>query len=252
VAPFAEREPEEGMEGSDHRERENRRMEKDLTWQDVPQLSDSYQGAHKAYGLCSALLIAWEFIGIEFDASPIESLRLTLKSPQAVPYVLIVLVAYFAFRLTIEWFQTDRRRRSMTPSRIDFGVAHLIGTLSLALYGYQALSQVQLANLLSPEAVSGFIMGSIAGFAIIQTPALIIIWLMMRSREDFYIFFLFSVPVFGVGIFLMSRVRSAGLLEGALVGFIPAAILTILLFLWMIRKEQQQLKMANQAPAADS
>src|SRR6476620_11936009 len=133
-------------------------MAQKLTWEDVPQLSESYQGAHKAYGLSSALLIAWEFIGIEFDARPIESLRLTLKSPQAVPYILVVLVAYFAFRFTIEWFQADPRRRSMIPSRIDFGAAHLIGALSLVLYGYQAYSQVQIANVLSAEIVGGFLM----------------------------------------------------------------------------------------------
>ena len=123
----------------------------------IPTLDEAYSHARKAYGLVSALLIAWELIGAEFEPSPIENVKLTLKSPQAAPYVLIVLTIYFGFRLTIEWYQNDSRRRKLPASRIDFAVAHLIAITALALYLFQTLSNVQIANTAIPYAMVNFI-----------------------------------------------------------------------------------------------
>jgi hypothetical protein len=113
---------------------------------EIPALGEGYSHARKAYGLTSALLMAWELIGIELQASPMENLKLTLKSPQAAPYVLIVLIIYFGFRVTIEWHQNDIRRRSLRASRIDFAAAHTIAAAALLLYGFQTLSKIQIAN----------------------------------------------------------------------------------------------------------
>ena len=129
---------------------------------EIAALGEAYNHARKAYGLTSALLIAWELIGVELEASPIESVKLTLKSPQAAPYVLIVLIIYFGFRMTIEWYQNDIRRRRLPASRIDFAVAHAIAIVSLALYGYQTLSKVQLANIIAPSHFIFFLTGGIA------------------------------------------------------------------------------------------
>src|SRR5437588_5845111 len=115
----------------------------------IPPLDEAYGHARKAYGLVSALLIAWELIGVELDASPVENVKVTLKSPQAAPYVLIVLILYFGFRTTIEWYQNDSRRRRLLASRIDFTVSHLIAITALALYGFQTLSKIQIANTIS-------------------------------------------------------------------------------------------------------
>jgi hypothetical protein len=130
---------------------------------EIPALGEVYNHARKAYGLVSALLIAWELIGVELDASPIESVKLKLKSPQAAPYVLVALIVYFGFRLTIEWYQSDIRRRQLRASRIDLIVAHAIATASLLLYAYQAASQVQFANNVTPGGLFIFLIGFLLG-----------------------------------------------------------------------------------------
>jgi cation transporter-like permease len=130
---------------------------------DIPALGNAYNHARKAYGLTSALLMAWELIGVELEATPVESLKLTLKSPQAAPYVLIVLVIYFGFRMTIEWYQTDARRRQLRASKVDLAVAHCIAGASLALYAYQTLSQVQLANAIPQNLFVAFVTGFAVG-----------------------------------------------------------------------------------------
>jgi hypothetical protein len=56
-----------------------------------PPFGDPYYRARKAYGLCSGLLIGWALIGVEFNSTPIENIHVVLKSPDAVPYVLVVL-----------------------------------------------------------------------------------------------------------------------------------------------------------------
>jgi len=137
---------------------------------DVPALTEAYQDARKAYGLAGALLIALELIGIDFGATPIESINVTLKSPQAVPYILVVLVLYFALRLTIEWKQSHPGRRAMVSSRVDFALAHFIGISSLILYGIQALLRIQIADKVPPPKflalMFGFMGGQMSMFAI--------------------------------------------------------------------------------------
>jgi cation transport ATPase len=130
---------------------------------DVPEFGKAYEYARQAYGLSSGLLIAWELIGIKFSDTPLENLHVTLQSPQAIPYVLIALVAYFAFRITVEWYQTDQRRRQLLASKFDFWVAHAIAVTSLLLYGIQALLQFQLANKIKPPTLAAFFLGWLLG-----------------------------------------------------------------------------------------
>jgi hypothetical protein len=128
-----------------------------------PPFGNAYAKARKAYGLSSAILLAWELVGIEVDPRPIETLKIALKSPQAVPYVLIALVVYFAFHFTVEWYQSAESRRKLRVSRVDFLAAHLIGTGALALYGVQVLLRIQVADVLPAREIFLFITG--VGFA---------------------------------------------------------------------------------------
>jgi len=51
-------------------------------------MTDSYHKARKSYGLFSALLIAWELIGIELTKeTPIENFNLIIKAPKAIPFI---------------------------------------------------------------------------------------------------------------------------------------------------------------------
>ena len=69
-----------------------------------PPLSEQYLKSRKQLALYSGLLFAWEFIGIKLPG-PNEvlfpNLNISLKSPQAVPWVLIALIFYFGFRTVI-------------------------------------------------------------------------------------------------------------------------------------------------------
>jgi hypothetical protein len=130
---------------------------------DIPALGNAYNHARRAYGLTSALLMAWELIGVELEASPVESLKITLKSPQAAPYVLIVLIVYFGFRTIIEWYQNDARRRDLIASKMDFAVAHGIAAASLSLYVYQTLSHIQVADIIPKHIILLWLIGMALG-----------------------------------------------------------------------------------------
>jgi hypothetical protein len=112
----------------------------------TPELSDAFRAARKHYVLVSALLTAWELIGFDITETPLEGIGLKLKSPQAVPYVLVVLVLYFSFRTMIEWYQCDSRRRSLLASKVDLYSAHFIAILSFILYITQSYLGFQLAD----------------------------------------------------------------------------------------------------------
>lgn len=137
--------------------------------EDIPQLTEAYEKARKQYGLFAALLMAWEIVGIELTALPISSVDITLRSPQAVPFVLMALVGYFAFRVTIEWHQSNAARRSAMPSKLDFWTAHGIAILAAGIFGFQSLSGLQLAN--ESDAiwlVPGFMLGISVGGILIR------------------------------------------------------------------------------------
>jgi hypothetical protein len=118
-----------------------------------PPFGGSYAKARKAYGLSSACLLAWELIGIEIDAKPVEQFQVSLRSPQAAPYVLIALVAYFAFHFTVEWYQADTSQRRLPASIADFVAAHVIGSAAITLYGVQTLLRIQVADKISRLAI---------------------------------------------------------------------------------------------------
>ena len=107
------------------------------------EFSSAFERARRSYGLMSALLIGWELVGAEFGAQPLSSVNVTLKTPQAAPYVLVALVVYSGIRFTIEWFQADPARRRLRASRIDVGLAHAIGIAALALLVGQAVTHTQ-------------------------------------------------------------------------------------------------------------
>jgi hypothetical protein len=87
----------------------------------VPPVTDSYQKAYKSYLLFSALLASWQIIGITIETK--DRWGITLKSPSAVPLVLVCLVLYFGYKVTIEWMQVEDGRRHNIAAATDFRVA---------------------------------------------------------------------------------------------------------------------------------
>jgi hypothetical protein len=127
---------------------DSKRDQKTATWK-AEAFSATFDKARKSYGFATALLLAWALIGIDLQPDVLSNYKLTLKSPQAAPWVLVAAVLYFGFRLTIEWFQTNPARRKMLASRTDFYTAHLLGVLAVSVFLGQKLLQGQLANLFS-------------------------------------------------------------------------------------------------------
>ena len=168
----------------------------------IPDFGHPYDKARRGYGLASALLLAWELIGIEVSAQPFDSLHLTFKSPAAAPYVLIVLVIYFGFRLTVEWYQAETARRQRLASRADCFVAHAIAGLAVGVYVIQAMLNVQLANEVRAGALAYFVLGILVHMlgSVVLTTLGTAISAQARVRESLFtasvlmfVFFLFLV-----------------------------------------------------------
>ena len=83
--------------------------------------------------------------------TPLENVRIILKNPEAVPYILVALVVYFGFRHSVEWWQTAPERQRLLSSRFDRWVSHLIGLASLAVFSVQTSQKFQLVDKIGPQ-----------------------------------------------------------------------------------------------------
>jgi len=114
-------------------------------------LSAEYHKAHKQLMLWGSILLIWELVGVDLQKAKdaggnVGAIVQSLKSPQAVPFVLISLISYFLFKSTIEWRQCSQARRAVGYARADY-----FGGIALAVIGYgvyiiQSAIRVQLAD----------------------------------------------------------------------------------------------------------
>ena len=124
---------------------------------DPKALSLEYHKAHKQVMLWSTVLFVWEFVGIDLekakDAEGYAGAAIrSLKSPQAVPWVLLLVVLYFLFKCSVEWAQCHVDRRRIVVARIDYISALVVSAAAIALYVGQSMSSVQVADLVSSQA----------------------------------------------------------------------------------------------------
>ncbi|HEY6230331.1 MAG TPA: hypothetical protein VIW64_03615 [Pyrinomonadaceae bacterium] len=150
-------------------------------------LSPEYHKAHKQLMLWAAILFVWEFVGIDLDkAKDAEgyagALIKSIRSPQAVPWVLLVLVVYFLFKCSTEWAQCHLQRRKMRFARVDFISAWLVSLIAIALYVGQAISRVQFADSLHGWApwialIIGTLVGAFFGGSVFAA------WLLYDMRQ---------------------------------------------------------------------
>lgn len=111
-------------------------------------LSEYYYKAHRSYLIASGLLLSWSLIGLEIKQKPIDNYNITIKSTDAFPIIIAVVTIYFAYKITIEWFQCSKVTRKKIPSKLDFLVAQLIGTTSIIIYTYQTITEKQIIDLI--------------------------------------------------------------------------------------------------------
>src|SRR5258708_29562056 len=115
-------------------------------------LSTEYHKARKQLMFWSAILFIWELVGIDLEKAKeaggnAGALIGAIKSPQAVPWALLILVIYFLIKCWIEWAQSHPERRKVLVARADFYLAGFVGLLSIALYVGQSIRRIQFANL---------------------------------------------------------------------------------------------------------
>lgn len=132
-------------------------------------LSTEYHKARKQLMLWAGILFIWELVGIDLEKAKetggnAGAIITAIKSPQAIPWVLLVLVAYFLFKVWIEWNQCHLARRQTLASRLDFGSAWVVAFMAGILYVYQAISRIQVADVVQqssrlPSVSVGFVAG---------------------------------------------------------------------------------------------
>jgi len=132
-------------------------------------LSTEYHKARKQLMLWAAVLFIWELVGIDLEKAKevggnAGAIIIAIKSPQAVPWVLLVLVAYFLFKVTIEWYQCNLSRRERLVSRIDFFSAWIVSLMAYVLYLMQAIRRVQFANLQGKARITSFLLVGVFSF----------------------------------------------------------------------------------------
>jgi hypothetical protein len=122
-------------------------------------LTPEYHKARKQLMLWSAILFVWELVGIDLEKAKeaggnTGALIASIKSPQAVPWALLILVGYFAFKLRIEWRQCSETRRQVVEAKQDYYLAFVIAVAACFLYIGQTIWRVQLADRLGDSEVS--------------------------------------------------------------------------------------------------
>ena len=118
---------------------------------DPSALTSEYHKAHKQLLLWSGILFIWELIGVDLDKAKevggnVGAAVSILKSPQAVPWALVILVIYFTFKVAVEWNQNHEDRRKNNYARSDYISALSVAGIAVALYFAQTVNHLQVAN----------------------------------------------------------------------------------------------------------
>lgn len=207
------------------------------TKRDPASLSSEYHKAHKQLMLWSAILFIWELIGVDLSKAKdaggnVGAVVTILKSPQAVPWALLILVGYFLFKCSVEWAQCHLDRRKVLFAKIDYTAALIVAGAAIALFIGQTISRVQLANAVEQSGrlkstLAGMILGLPIGWLVFGV-------LLYRRGERIRPFLLWGFTIFLEGITAWALIGSerfqlAFLVPGMLVG---VAVLTVpILFL---------------------
>jgi hypothetical protein len=203
-------------------------------------LSSEYHKARKQLMLWAGILFIWELVGIDLEKAKeaggnFGAIIGAIKSPQAVPWALLILVGYFAFKLRIEWRQCNVTRRQVREARIDYYSACIVAGAACSLYFGQAISRVQFANAVQgSDKVESVFAGISLCLLIASVARLLRNWRSRkRKSEDSLVSRLVDLPpaVATLGMFLLfwSRGRSLRwflvglLLSSIILGLVPLA-----------------------------
>ena len=207
------------------------------TARDPQALTSEYHKARKQLLLWSAILFTWSLIGIDLEKAKeaggnTAAIIKSLKSPQAVPWALLTIVAYFVFKLRIEWRQCNEARRRIAEAKLDYYSACIVAGIACLLYIGQTISQIQFANVIQSK---GGIMDGLLGSATI-TLGLLLFRFRMDNLDTAVAIFLVTI---GIAIFVMTLLFRSPF-RSVLAGIIVTTSLWALGFLlrWSLRKRK--------------
>lgn len=167
---------------------EPERQSRPRTARDPQALSSEYHKARKQLMLWSGILFIWSLVGIDLETAKdaggnIGTLIKSIKSPQAIPWALVIMVAYFVFKTRIEWRQCNEGRRQVREARQDYYSACLFAAAACLLYLGQALSRVQFADLLlNSSRLRSVVAGTVLGVAAFFTASFAILLYMGETQ----------------------------------------------------------------------
>lgn len=151
-------------------------------------LTSEYHKARKQLMLWAAILFIWELIGIDLERAQQSggnagAIIGAIRSPQAVPWALLILVGYFAFKLRIEWRQCSESRREVREAKIDYYSACIVAAAASILYFAQAISHIQVVDALQkPGAKRAVIFGAYLGLAVTMCVTVPITWRVVHEK----------------------------------------------------------------------
>ena len=208
-------------------------------------LSAEYHKAHKQLMLWSGILFIWELVGIDLTKAEeaegmVGSIVKSIKSPQAVPWALLVLVGYFLFKLIVEWSQCDGARRKMWASKADFISALVVALSAYALYTYQAINQVQFADVVqTSDKVLSSVLGFFMGFGLTAIASRLFLRYKFGPYRVAVPTFIYGISMILVSIISMIIRRNLLSLKYVLIGFGFGALsdLPLSILIWRRRRE---------------
>lgn len=197
-------------------------------------LTSEYHKARKQLLLWSAILFIWELIGIDLETAQeaggnTGALIRSIRSPQAVPWALLILVVYFVFKLRIEWRQCNEARRRVAEARQDYYSACIIALGACLLYFGQTISRIQFADFLRSYNGKSVFWGTLAGVAI-SLPAIQLAWAFKVKSKLMKVLFRSIIQLFAGLVVLVWGLRSFNrrqMMIGFLVGIFIAALMEL-------------------------
>ena len=209
---------------------------------DPQALSSEYHKARKQLMLWSGILFIWALVGIDLEKAKeaggnAGAIITAIKSPQAIPWVLVVLVAYFVFKVGVEWSQCETRRRGTLASRIDVGSAWLVAFLACALYSYQAISRIQIADVIQ---TSDKVKSSMLGVAVGVTLGMALLFRLhkwnVKPPKTTYIGYTVVMPLLSVIVFFFLLPQMVISMKHAIAAAGVSIAVIILSYLFLLRR----------------
>src|SRR5262249_26331615 len=92
------------------------------------------------------LLAAWELLGITPET---DKWGFKLQSPNAIPLILLTLVLYSSYKMTIEWAQCNPSRREHIAAKLDYRFAHMVAVIAIGISFFQYIYRTQIFDTLA-------------------------------------------------------------------------------------------------------